>query len=504
MYQQRTFTGLLQERLGGAKRANVAAPYGGLNTRDAESNMEITDAVKMDNFFPNQGSVTTRKGYNEFASGLDGYVETLMEYNANTVRKFLCANNDEINDVTDPLSIINKGSGFTNARWQWANFNAFMLLFNGNDTPQKFDGATLSASTINGSGLAPADLDGVNVFKNRIFAWNSNSQDVWYGATNAIEGTFTKFQLSRVATFGGNLISMQTWNLDGGDGVDDYALFLMSSGDVLMYSGSDPASWELVGTYKIGRPLSIRGAIKLAGDVVIITDQDFVFFSQVFKNDGAVTARSKLSGAALEVSNNYGSNYGWQVLLYPKGAWLIFNVPLATNVTYHQYIVNTITGAGCRFTNMNACCWGMFGNNLYFGGNGKIFIADNGFSDNGDFIAGDVQAAYSNLNSPAEKVLNSFRNIIKTDGTVEINSLVNFDYGRASTSQTISSSSAGAEWDETPWDVEYWSPEGLSRNELVLSSGSGVDLGMRIKTNLNGQQFSWFRTDYSVNVTNIL
>ena len=49
-----------------------------------------------------------------------------------------------------------------------------------------------------------------------------------------------------------------------------------------------------------------------------------------------------------------------------------------------------------------------------------------------------------------------------------------------------------------------WSPEGLTRNELIFSSGQGVDLGMRIKVILNGQQLFWYRTDYSVSLTNIL
>ena len=493
-----------KERNGQALRVNVPAPAGGLNTKDSESSMEPTDAVIMENWFPGQGSVSTRKGFTEYATGLTDYVETLMEYNANSTRKFICANGTTLNDVTDAAAITSVGTGFTNARWQWVNFNAYLIMVNGADTPQTFDGTTLAASSISGSGLTPSQLNGINVHKNRVYVWDSNAQDVWYGATNAIGGTFTKFQLSRVAPFGGNLISMMTWNLDGGAGVDDYAVFLMSSGDVLLYSGSDPATWALLGTYKIGRPIAIRGAKKIAGDIVIITDQDFVFFSEVFKNDGAVTQKGKLSGAAISAVNSYASNYGWEVALYPKGGWLLINVPVATNTTYHQYIVNTITGASCKFTGMNASTWGMFNNDLYFGGNGKIFKADTGFNDNGADIVCDVQAAYNNLGSPQEKTVNSYRNTIKLDGSAVVNSIVNFDYGRGLTSQNTSTTASGSFWDVAVWDVAMWSPEGLTRNELIYSSGQGVDLGMRIKVSLNGQQLFWYRTDYSVSVSNII
>lgn len=500
----KSYPTLDQERNGQALRKNVPSPSGGLNTKDSESAMEPTDALIMENWFPGQGSVSTRKGFTQYATGLSGYVETLMEYNANTVRKFICANGSTLNDITNPASIVSVGTGFTNARFQWVNFNAYLIMVNGADTPQTFDGTTLAASTISGSGLTVSELNGINVHKNRVYVWNSNAQDVWYGATNAIGGVFTKFQLSRVAPFGGNLVSMMTWNLDGGNGVDDYAVFLMSSGDVLLYQGSDPSSWALLGTYKIGRPIAIRGAKKVAGDIVIITDQDFVFFSEVFKNDGSVTQRGKLSGAAIEAVNDYGSNYGWEIAMYPKAGWLLINVPVANNTTYHQYVINTITGAACKFTGMNASTWGMYNNNLYFGGNGKVFKADDGFNDNGANINCDIQAAYNNLGSPQEKIVNSYRNTIKLDGSAVVNSIVNFDYGRGETSQNSSSVAQGSFWDVAMWDVAMWSPEGLTRNELIYSSGQGVDLGMRIKVSINGQQLFWYRTDYSLSVSNII
>ena len=57
MLNVRTSPSILQERNGQALRVNVPAPYGGLNTRDSESNMEPTDAVVLENFIPQQGSV---------------------------------------------------------------------------------------------------------------------------------------------------------------------------------------------------------------------------------------------------------------------------------------------------------------------------------------------------------------------------------------------------------------------------------------------------------------
>ena len=100
------------------------------------------------------------------------------------------------------------------------------------------------------------------------------------------------------------------------------------------------------------------------------------------------------------------------------------------------------------------------------------------------------------------KTINSYRNTIKTDGTTVINSGISFDYGVSNISQSISSDSAGSFWDVALWDVALWSPESQTRSRLVLSSGTGVDVSMRLKTSLKGQQVFWYRTDYSYILNN--
>ena len=109
---------VLQERDGQALRVNIPAPYGGLNTRDSESNMESTDAVVLENFIPQQGSVKSRNGFTAYCTGLTGNVETLIEHFSSATRKFLACHNNQITDITNPLSINVLGSGYTNNKWQ--------------------------------------------------------------------------------------------------------------------------------------------------------------------------------------------------------------------------------------------------------------------------------------------------------------------------------------------------------------------------------------------------
>jgi len=482
------------ERQGNSQSVVVPAPHGGWNTRDAESMMPLEDAVILDNFIPSVGKVESRWGYTESATGAINYVESMFSYEALAVSELISAAGDNIYKGTNGV-LTSIGSGFSNAKWEGASFNANLLLVNGVDTPQKFDGSTLSAMAITGSGLTPSDLNGVTVFKNFVFYWNDRTQDFWYTALNAIEGALTKFPLSRVGTFGGNLVKIETWNVDGGDGVDDLAVFFMSSGDTIVYKGTDPGdatAWALVGVYKMGQPIDKRAITKIASDIVIVNNGDFVLFSEVFRKGGIITTGSKLSGAIKTAALNYGDKFGWQVLSYPRGQLLIINVPLSSNTETHQYIVNTVTGAAARFTGINASCWVVHNKVLYFGANTVINRADSGYKDGEIAIKVDVQQAYSTFGVPAVKTINTIDPVHTADGNVSVNVDMGYDFGRSVLTQTVASESIGTDWG-SDWGVG-WSPEAVTRTQTYLSSGQGTYVSVRMKSSLLAQQLSWYST----------
>jgi hypothetical protein len=476
------------QRVGNASAIAVPSPHGGWNTRDAESLMPAEDAVILDNWIPSVGKVISRWGYVSAATGASSNVESLFSYEAGTVSELISCSGGNIYKGTSG-ALTSLASGFSNARWEAANFNANLLMVNGEDTPQTFNGTTVSALTITGSGLTPSDFDGVTVFKNFTFWWDSSTQDFWYGALNAIQGAFTKFPLSRVGTFGGNLIKIETWNVDGGDGVDDLAVFFMSN-------GAD--NWALVGVYTIGKPIHKRAIIKLSSDIAIVWNGDFVLFSDVFRKGGVVSTSTKLSGAIASAAANNGGLFGWQVVDYHRGQMLLINVPIATNSKYHQYIVNTVTGAAARFTGINARCWAVHNKRLYFGGNTKIFLADEGFKDDTVEIKADAQQAYSILGVASKKTINTVDPVHKADGNVTLNLEMGYDFGRSILPQTVSSESVGTQWGAAWGSV--WSPEAVTRTRDYLSQGQGTYVSPRLKTSLLGQQVSWYSTYYNFDV----
>lgn len=482
---------------------SAPAPVGGWNTRDALDAMDPQDAVTLDNFFPTTGSVDLRKGSEEHASGVGaGDVETLMEYHAGGTRQLLAAGGGAIYNATSSGAATSIDSGYGSNRWQWVNFNGQLHAVNGADDPIMWNGSSVTTPSWSGSGLTVSTLDGIHVFKNRIFMWDSSTQDYWYAAIDSVTGTLTKFPLSRVGTFGGNLVAMQTWTLDAGDGVDDLAVFFMSSGEAIVYQGTDPGdadAWALVGIYRIAPLLGIRCAQKLAGDIICATKEDYLAFARVFKRDRTGADETKIAGAAKAAADAYASNFGWQVVHYPKGNMLIVNVPVQASSEYHQHVLNTLTGAWCRFTGMNARCWCVFNDNLYYGGgDGKVYRADVNYDDDGEVIEAEGQTAWNNFRSLQDKVITAVRPIMSADGTLNLSLGTQFDFKDIALPQETSSASEGSPWDTSEWDVAEWSPEATIRDGWHGASGRGHAVSMRMRVASKGQAIRWFRTDYLV------
>ena len=250
-------------------------------------------------------------------------VETLAEYKAGTTRKLVAGCHGKLIDVTSstPSTI---GSGFTNNRWKWVNFGAKIFLVNGTDAPQDWDGTTLTATSWSGSGLTITNLSDVCVFKERMFFIEKNTQSFWYAsATKVITGVLTKFDLRYVGNFGGTLQAIGTITSDGGTGVDDLLALYFSSGEVVIYQGSDPGEptdWAIVGRFNIGAPVG-AALVQYGSDLIAITQGAYVPLTKVLSfgrtNPSDLDLSDKISGEVAKVTRTYSGNSGWQAILYP-------------------------------------------------------------------------------------------------------------------------------------------------------------------------------------------
>lgn len=473
---------------------SVPAPVGGWNTRDSLDAMAQTDAITMDNWFPGLGKVTLRDGYEEFSSGVGaGNVDTVIEYHAGSTRKLLAASDSKLYDASSSTAV-QIGTGYSTGTWQGVNFNGKVFLFNGSDNPLDWDGTTLTATGWTGTTIS--NLVGANVFKNRIFTWADNSQDFWYGGVNAVTGPLTNFPLSRVSKQGGNLIAMANWTYDGGDGSDDIAAFIMSTGEVIVYQGSDPGSstdWALVGIYQIGIPLGRRAVIKVAGDILVCTKDDYVSMSQVLKS-GQMGNASKISGAVQDASSVVSDL--WQAVLHRNGNLILVNVPTSQG-DFQQHVMNASTGAWCRYVDIPARAWTTYNGQLLFGStDGKIYKMT-GNDDNGSAIQGDVKQAWDAFGTPNRKRVSAIRPVFSSEGTISYNIGLGFDFEDVSTPNPTSTSASGPLWDVAIWDVAEWAVEQQIDVGWRVAGGTGENVSPRIKV-AGMQAISWLRTDYRI------
>lgn len=488
------------------RMASVPAPVGGWNARDSLAEMDPKDAVLLDNWFPAQGQCEMRAGYTSHATGMGTNVQTLGEFNAGSARKMFAAANGHIWDCTAAAAATSLASGFSNDKWQWAQFDdatggARVGLVNGEDAPQIYNGSTVAAMTISGSGLTTTTLDGIFIFKGRSYFWSTADQDFWYSATGALGGSLTNFPLGRVTGSGGNLICVGSWSRDAGDGQDDLIAFILSSGDCLVYQGSNPGDstdWALIGAFKIGAPLGIRAAVKVGGDLIIITRDGYVSLGQMMatgRNESKAIS-DKIRKAVLSAADLYSGNWGWQALLYPAKNMGIFNVPLSAT-TFQQHVINTLTGAWCRFKGINAQTFALYNDELYFGGAGVVYKALTGQDDNGDPITAKGQTAWNYLGSNVKKRFTGMRHLLELSGSLTFDAGLATDFSLI-TGEPVESSDVvvASDWDDAVWDVASWSDESVISDQWIGADADGYNVSSQLTIVSSTRTANWLGTHY--------
>jgi len=499
-----------QQRNTLSQKVDLPAPVGGLNTRDNRGDMEITDAIILQNWIPANEAVTSRDGYSVWADDVSGEVESLMPYISGTTSQLLAASDGNIYELDTIASGTSTSiaSGKTNARWQHVNFNSYLLICNGEDAPLGWDGSSFTTLTYSGdlNTYGEEKMDGIHAHKNRVYMWDTDTSNFYYGGTDAIQGAFSVFPLGVVSDTGGNLIIMQTISFDSGFGVDDLAVFILSTGETLLYQGSDPSdasNWSLVGKYMLPPPLSVRSAVKFGGDVKVITQADAISIMEFIRSEGTQTATkrlSKISGSIKTESALNKSKYGWQAIWHSAIDLIIYNVPNTEGETYVQYVTNTSTGASSKFTGWNARCFALWNNELYFGGDTFVYKAFDTDSDNGSDISLIAQPAFTTLGISRDKRIIGHEQLLGSDGNIDVGLSIAFNYGDTSTPSTSSSPVSGALWDVTYWDTAQWSGAGEVRIKRFLITGTGLSVSAKTNIKISGQTLTWYRSTYIFDV----
>jgi hypothetical protein len=162
---------------------STPAPLGGWNARDPLDAIPPTDAIELINWFPQPGALYGRGGSLTKLTVSAGHpVDSLMPYTSTTAVALLAACNGNIWNVTDLTTPVSLASGFTSDQWQYAHFNNNMVMLNGADGPQVYDGTTVTPSAISLPGVPVVTLAVTSgtltpgTYAYRVWATYTNSQ----------------------------------------------------------------------------------------------------------------------------------------------------------------------------------------------------------------------------------------------------------------------------------------------------------------------------------------
>lgn len=509
-------------RPGAQKSASTSlpAPIGGINARDSIANMKQTDAIEMENMFPSTTSIDVRNGYTAWST-FTGICQSILIWNGpSSTKVFPCVKNGSTYSIFEGTSAgalsspVVGGSGptvqaLTSTRFDYAAFGTsggnFLSAVNGADIALEYNGSAWSASatTVAAGASATSDYFTVAVYARRLWYGVKNTLRVQYLPVDTKSGAASNIDLGPLFKLGGYLNSIITMTDQNNAGLADYIGFLSSEGEIIAFTGTDPttaADWTLAAHFRVGRPV-IKGNrcwAKWGSDAVVMCADGLYPLRKAISVDNQ-SAGLAVSDKIRNILNNdlsvHGTRYGWQVMVHPTGSKVIVNVPTAEDSASKQYVMNTETGAWCKFTGWNGFCFEVARDTLWMGANGKMVKADLGTADGTSAINWTCRQAFTYLGARGRaKQMKMMRPIMSTDGDFTMNVAVDVDYEETAMTYLRPISGGGGDPWGGVWDVE-WSGAQTRLAKWYGVNGIGHAIAPKIKGQSTSRTISWSATD---------
>lgn len=470
-----------------ARPITLPAPYNGINGVDAlAGGMEPTDAIDMVNYYCVDGGIETRAGYAiRHDLGTNAPVLFLQEIDDGDERT-IAASGGRIFRIAGNVTEL--ADGFVSDRWRHAIMNRRMFLVNGTDAPQTVYGDTVEASAFTG----PDDirrLYRVRAHAKRLFFAERGSAAFWYGGLNAVQGALESFDLSGIGNKGGTIEDIATLAPDGGQGGDDDAIvFFMTSGEAIVYRGSNPgdaSAWGRVGVFSVARPIVSESH---AGDILTASLDGYAELSRVLPSGRSPIAGfgRRMGRLALSATKAYGRNDGWQIIYHPAQRMILVHIP-ETATSSQQHVCNLATGAWSRFNGFPASAWGHIGDALCFGTRDGKIATYGAASDDGRQIVATCQASWTHAGFPGlKKKVGMVKPFVASGSTPSVRHMIGADFrnpGAGATAQLPIGDDIGI-WNQSIWNQAVWA--GSERITAEYRGGGAIgeflSVGLRVDT----------------------
>ena len=474
----------------------LPAPYGGINTRDGVAALEPFEARDLVNWEPAGSAVKPRPGNADYSTGGPAAaVKTLAAYHGLTASALIGVCNGSIYDFSSAVPSLLSAAGYTQSRFQTECYNNRLIGVNGVDTPWTYNGSAIVATGFTGPTLT--SLVNIKKVRNRLWFCLINSADAYYGGLGSITGALTLFSLSQVVG-GGTLMAIGAHSQDSGDGPDDLTVFVMNTGEFVVYSGDPSTTFSEVGNFLLpARPIGRDCVWNLGGALHVITTMGVVPISVAMTTSNldfvALGNFGKIGPTLKRYADLYSANLGWFMRTW--GGRLIVNVPVLDAADSIQEVMNTLVqgGAWTRWEGFNAASMCEWDGGLYFGmwTEGTVRKVT-GYTDDGGSIALSVRQAFSSLASGMQTRVTAIRFDIQVDGAFSGAFGIDSDYISAAIttpSVTIVSSTS-----TTPWGSAWgsaWSTSTQVKGQWFSTYGEGRALALAMSATTTAPGLEW-------------
>lgn len=407
------------------KDYNLVAPITGFDAISPIMAESPKGAIILENWFPQPDCLISRQGYVDHSTGFADPVRRMHVHAATNGGESLWATTDAgIYDATvaGPIgaTVMALTNGYTISTVIATGAGNYLMLVNGTDTLKQYDGTTWSSVATFG-GTATSVYSYIETYRQRLFLVKKNSLEIEYLAPNAIAGAATNYPLGAIFRQGGFIVAVGTWTVDGGTGPEDQLAVVTNKGEVAVFSGSDPSTWDFRGVYFVGRPLDDMCLYKYGGDLLFLTENGVYPLSSVLQSsvvDRAQSVTNRIRPVFSAAAASFANNRGWQIISNPLIPFILINIPSTPVVK--QAIMHSQTGAWTMYSGWNANCFARMGSELYFGGAESVARV-NGVSDNGGNITCTMLQNNSRFGYPRDKMVTHIKPYFTANGGYRYN-----------------------------------------------------------------------------------
>jgi len=501
--------------------AHMPAPLGGINRADPASAMPPLDCLSLKNMLGSQYGLKVRYGYREWCTGLGSPAEevrSILSFAGSTDdgladRLFACTTSG-IWDVTEssaaPVQVYafptsNGTSGYGVGTSFVTSAGHFYLYCDEANGYLVYDESTDTWELIaEGSdvgeiqGVDPRHLAFVMVWKSRVWFVERDTANAWYLDAGAMYGTVTRFTFGNKFRYGGSLVGLWNWTIDGGAGIDDLLVAVSRAGDVAIYQGTDPdelTTFSQRGMWFVGGvPAGRRVCTDFGGDILLLSSLGVIPLSKLISGGEIASpdafATRKIAPYFQDAMSVKKGMSGWEVRIHPEDSSLIIETPTFTAQPAKQFVMSLSSKGWSEYEGLPMKCAESWRGKLYFGTeDGRICIND-GLYDN-VAIDGSVTEAYDvafsglsafqSLGNVNKKRMQFFRVLLRVNGATPScieEARYDFDEREISTALPAAPVSGSALWGTAIWGTSLWT--GGLKPSIHVRGATGIGTHMAV------------------------